>query len=124
MSKPTPHIPTEADKEKMQHGAAAMRAIDKYLTYLDSEKPRGRRPDPAAIEAKIADESNLARKTILIADLHRANDALAALAAEDELAADFVKYAPWFSDQHKITYPVWREMGVPVAVLKEAGIQP
>ena len=88
---------------------------------MDQKKP-GRRIDRALLEMKAKDEKNLAHKVILIAQIHEAlrreDEALKEQAWEDE----FVKYVPWFSEQHNITYAVWREMGVSAKVLSKAGI--
>lgn len=125
MSKPTkPHVPTASDKEKMQHGAAAMRAVDAYLQFIATDKPRGRPVDMAALQERIDAESNLGRKVILVADMHRAVARVGLEQREAELQAEFVRYADWFSRAHNVNYAAWREMGCSVAVLKEAGINP
>lgn len=40
----------------------------------------------------------------------------------EALAEDFVKFAAQYAERKGIAYAVWREMGVPAVVLKEAGI--
>ena len=105
---------TPEAKENMAMGMRAMRAVDAYLTLIDQRKP-GRKVDRAALEEKAKAETNLAHKVILIAQIHEA-------IREQEWEDEFVKYAPWFSEQHNIQYAVWREMGVKVAVLAKAGI--
>jgi len=112
---------TEQARENMAMGQKAMRAVDQYLTYVDT-KPRGRPMDRMALERKAQDETNLAHKVILIAQIHEALRREEAALKETEWADEFVKYAPWFSEQHGITYAVWREMGVPAAVLAKCGI--
>ena len=113
---------TQQAKENMALGMKAMRAVDAYLVFIDQNKPKGRKIDKEALEAKIKAESNLAHKVILIAQMHEALRREEALTQEVELEDQFVKYAPWFSEQHNITYAVWREMGVQVGVLAKAGI--
>jgi len=112
---------TDEARENMAMGQKAMRAIDAYLTYT-STKPRGRPMDRAELELKAKDETNLAHKVILIAKIHEALRREDAALKEQEWEDEFVKYAPWFSEQHGITYAVWREMAVPAAVLAKAGI--
>ena len=112
---------TDEAKENMAMGMKAMRAVDAYLTYMDT-KPRGRKMDRALLEMKAQDETNLAHKVIIIAQIHEAIRREDAAIREAEWEEEFVKYAPWFSQQHNITYAVWREMGVPAAVLSKAGI--
>lgn len=117
------HVPSEADKEKMQLGAKAMRAVDKYLQHINSPlKPKGRPVNMATLEAKIREETNLAKKTILIAQMHRAIEWENKQAEGAALEDDFVKHVLWFSEQHNIDYATWREMEVSPAVLKKAGI--
>jgi len=115
---------TDQQKENMAMGMKAMHAIDRYLTHIDQHKPRGRRIDRDALEAKAKAEPNLAHKVIIIAQIHEALRREEAAIQETMLEDEFVKYAPWFADQHGITYAVWREMAVPVAVLTKAGIRP
>lgn len=111
---------TQQAKENMAMGMRSMKVVDAYLTLID--RPRGRKIDKEALEEKIKAESNLAHKVILIAQMHEALRREEAAAAEAELEEQFVKYAPWFSEQHNITYAVWREMGVQAGVLSKAGI--
>ena len=55
-------------------------------------------------------------------------DVVAELAASDAkvdlsaLEKAYVKVAPGYSERKKISYAAWREMGVPAATLKQAGI--
>ena len=112
---------TEQAKENMAMGMKAMRAVDQYLTYMDT-KPRGRPMNREALELKAQGETNLAHKVIIIAQIHEALRREDAALREAEWEDEFLKYAPWFSQQHNITYAVWREMGVPASVLSKAGI--
>jgi hypothetical protein len=108
-------------KENMAMGMKAMCAVDAYLTYMDQKKP-GRRIDRSALEEKAKAETNLAHKVIIIAQIHEAIRREDEALKEAEWEQEFVKYAPWFSEQHGITYAVWREMGVNAKVLSKAGI--
>lgn len=112
---------TDEAKENMVMGQRAMRAVDAYLNYLD-KKPVRRRVKPADLERKIEAEANLAHKVILIAQMHEAIRSAEQAIVDESIEDEFVKYSPWFSQQHNITYAVWREMGVPSKVLSKAGI--
>ena len=112
---------TDQAKENMAMGMRAMRAVDAYLNRID-KKPVRRRVDPVALEKKIAAEENLAHKVILIAQMHESIRSAEQAIVDESLEEEFVKYAPWFSQQHNITYAVWREMNVPAKVLSKAGI--
>ena len=113
---------TDEAKENMVMGQKAMRAVEAYLVFIDQHKPRGRKIDKDKLEQQIANEKRLGHKVILIAQMHEALKREEWLAEEAPLEDAFVKYAPWFSEQHGITYAVWREMGCSVQVLAKAGI--
>lgn len=111
-----------AQREKMALGAAANRAVDSYLRFLSDTRSPGRRVNQTKLQQDIRDETNLAKKTILIARLHNAIQREQLMALQQIREDEFLKHVNWFSEKHEITYQVWREMGVPVAVLKKAGI--
>jgi hypothetical protein len=113
---------TDEAKENMAMGMKAMRAVEAYLTFIDQHKPRGKKVDRALLEEKIKEEKRLAHKVILIAQMHEAVRREEWAAEEAPLEDAFIKYAPWFSEQHGIQYAAWREMGVQVQVLGKAGI--
>jgi hypothetical protein len=115
---------TEQAKENMQMGAKAMRAVEAYLVYINQYKTRGRPLSSKSIQDKMDSETILAKKVILIAKLHEAIRREELAQEEETLKQEFVKYAPWFSDQHGVTYQAWREIGVNAFVLTEAGIKP
>lgn len=100
------------------------KAIEAYLQYLATGVLPASKDNDEAIEVldeRIANEDRLHVKVTLIAERHR----LANPPPPDPkpLVDKFVQYASTFSERNKITYPVWREMGVPPKVLKEAGIR-
>lgn len=118
------HQPTKEDLSEMQQGARANKAIDAYLHYINDTKPKGRKPDPAKIQQKIEAEDNLAKKVILVSQLHEALEREEAMAAEESLEQEFIKYALWFSEKHSVRYAAWREMGVQAQILTKAAITP
>jgi len=98
-------------------------AVDAYLNFLATGTLPASKDNDQAIEVldeRIANEDRLWAKVTLIAERHR----LANPPPPDPapLVEKFIYYARTFSERNKITYPVWREMGVPPKVLKEAGI--
>jgi hypothetical protein len=98
------------------------RVVETYLQFLAT----GTLPPPPnlttkqeQLQARIDNEPRLFMKVKLVSEMQ-------ALAAPSITAADlregFVKHAPGFSERNHITYKAWREMGVPVAVLREMGM--
>lgn len=98
------------------------RNIEAYLQWITNKTPPVA-VDQArldALDARIANAALLVDKVKLIAERHRiANPQF----DPDDLVEGFVKYAGAFSQRNHITYPVWREMGVPAAVLDRAGLK-
>lgn len=118
-------------KAALAAGRRESRAIKLYLDSLGSRR-RGR-PVTAEtlakrvkdLEKRIAAEANVLKAI----DLRQARlDAEQSLATVEEtvdrvqLEADFVRHARAYTKRKGISYAVWREAGVPAAVLKKAGI--
>ena len=100
------------------------KAIEAYLQYLATKKlplPTGIDGKREALEQRIKNEKRLVTKVQLISDLHALERPT--VTAED-LVEGFVKNAPGFAERTGVTYQAWREMGVPVEVLKQAGFEP
>jgi hypothetical protein len=120
--------PSKADKKpdpKNSIGMISSNAVDAYLRFLNDDSVRptgGRKIDLVALETKIQETARFNQKVILIAQLHRERSRGEWDAKEAELRAVFLEHAVWFSNEHNIGYAAWREIGVPVTVLKEAGI--
>jgi hypothetical protein len=103
-------------------------AVEAYLRAV-ADPPKAYRSVPVEeLEARLQAEPSLAGKAILIAKIHEAQEAMTRLeqrrAQHQEAEEAFVKHAGAFSAKHHITYAVWRQMGVPVPVLRRAGIAP
>ena len=109
------------------------RVVRRYLDALESHKPkRGRRRTPESIARRLdVIESSIDSADRLTAlklaqermDLHAELASLESGEALGELEAEFITVAASYSDRHSISYAAWREVGVPAAVLREAGIR-
>ncbi len=122
---------TAEHKEALRRGRAEARAIKAYLAAVEARGPG--RPVTrdslearlARVEAKIAAADDpLARLELIqtkldIVDSLRDLDARADFEA---LEAGFVAHAGSYSERKQISYTAWREVGVPAATLKAAGI--
>jgi len=122
---------SDEHKAALARGRNEARAIKQYLEVLATRKP-GRSVNPerlqkrvAELEAKIAAEPDPMRAL----EMRQARlDAEAALAKAPEAAyvesieAGFIAQAKSYSDRKSISYPAWREQGVPAAILAKAGI--
>jgi hypothetical protein len=116
----------------MAAGRTESRAVKNYLEALDSNRPkRGRRRTPDSINARLAkidDElvsADAIKRLNLIQerlDLLKELDGLEHQEDLSGLEAEFVKSAKGYGDRKGISYSAWREVGVPAAVLKSAGI--
>ena len=118
-------------KAALAAGRREARAIKGYLDSLGARR-RGRPVTPESLtkrvkdlEKKIAAETNSLRAIDLRQARMEAEQALASAAGSVDrakLEADFVKHVKAYTKRKGIAYSVWREAGVPAAVLKKAGI--
>ena len=123
---------SEAHKQALAEGRRRGHAVRAYLDFLDREKKRGPKvaredlqdrvdelaaqadaePDPVArlelVQRRLDAETELANR--------RDEESL------EDLVAAFVEVAKEYSDRKGITYTAWRELGVPAAVLRDAGV--
>lgn len=108
------------------------RPIKQYLEALETNKPkRGRKrtPDSIArrlerIDEEIATASQV-KKLELTQERMNLTDELANMQAPVDMSAiedEFVAAAKSYGEHKGISYAAWREIGVPAAVLKRAGI--
>lgn len=123
---------TKEHKEALAEGRRQGKAVRDYLEALEANRPkRGRKRTPesidnrlAKIETELADADPVKRLTLVQErlDLSVEREALSATTDLDSLEKDFVAAAAGYSERKGITYSAWREIGVPAAVLKDAGI--
>ncbi len=132
------HMATAKSKAKASAQKAekstrlSSRPIKQYLEALETNKPkRGRKrtPDSIArrlerIDEEIATASQV-KKLELTQERMNLTDELANMQAPVDMSAiedEFVAAAKSYGEHKGISYAAWREIGVPAAVLKRAGI--
>lgn len=123
---------TDEHKAALAEGRAQGRAIREYLEALEAHKPkRGRKRTPdsikkrlQAIEAEIPEADPMKRVSLIQERMDLEHELASAGTVVDltALEKDFVAYAKGYSARKGISYAAWREIGVPPATLKAAGI--
>ncbi|MHB1140012.1 MAG: hypothetical protein ACYC2O_13735 [Microthrixaceae bacterium] len=136
MARRGPREITDEHKAAMAAGRTEGRAIKNYLEALELHRPkRGRRRTVESIDARlsvlqeeIADCRDRVKLVNLVqermdleAELEQMRTAKETVDLE-ELESAFVDAAKSYSERRHISYAAWREVGVPAAVLKAAGI--
>lgn len=123
---------SQEHKDALAEGRRQGRAVRGYLDALERGKRRGRRISRDDLEARvarlrdeIAAESDAAKRLDLIQQRIDFEDRLAAASDEPDVAAleaAFVEAAGAYSERKGISWAAWRELGVPAAILKRAGV--
>lgn len=123
---------SDEHKAALAEGRAEGRAVRDYLEGLRSTRPkRGRKRTPASIQDRLAkiDASLAAASAIeelqLVQERRDLEAELAAMEGGvdmDALEEAFVGVAKSYAERKGISYASWRDVGVPAAVLKRAGI--
>jgi hypothetical protein len=123
---------SDEHKAALAEGRNQGRAVRNYLEALEATKPkRGRKRTPDsikkrldAIDAAMADADKLTELKLRQEKVNLERELEAGSVAVDlsALEQDFVAVANAYGNRQGITYQVWRETGVPAAVLKKAGI--
>lgn len=120
-------------KSALERGRAEGRAVRDYLEALRSAKPkRGRKRTPDSIKNRLAAIEDTLTDAGAVDELlltQERRDLLAELANMSvghiditELENSFIRVAQSYAERKGIEYSTWREVGVPAAVLKRAGI--
>jgi hypothetical protein len=132
MAEPKKRVVTDDHKAAMAQGRTESRSIAAYLDALESNKPkRGRKRTPEsitkrldAIEKELGSASGIKKLSLIQErmDLQAEKETMGATVDLSAFEADFVKSAKGYSERKGISYTAWRELGVPSAVLKRAGI--
>ena len=123
---------SDQHKAALAEGRSQGRAVRNYLEALEATKPkRGRKRTPDsikkrldAIDAAIAEADKLTELKLRQERVNLERELEAGSVAVDltALEKDFVAVANAYGQRQGITYQVWRDTGVPAAVLKKAGI--
>jgi hypothetical protein len=123
---------SDEHKAALAEGRRQGRDVRDYLNALERGKRRGRRLSPEELESRvaglrdrIAEEPDAARRLELVQQRLDYEDRLAAESDEpdmESLEAAFVTAARPYSERKGISWTAWRELGVPAAVLKRAGV--
>jgi hypothetical protein len=125
-------VVTDEHKAAMAQGRTQSRAVATYLEALDSHKPkRGRKRTSESVERRLSvidkdlPSANPIKRLSLIQeriDLLNEKEAMAGAVDLSGYEAGFVEAAREYGERKGISYAAWRELGVPPAVLKRAGI--
>ena len=123
---------TEEHKAALAKGRAEGRIVRSYLEALRANRPkRGRKRTPDSIKARletIEEELPTAApvdELLLVQERRDLETELEQLQQKVDLSGledEFVGVAKSYSDSKHLSYAAWREVGVPPAVLKRAGI--
>lgn len=122
-----------AHKRALANGRTMSVTVNRYLSAVNTPKRRGRKVSRATLEERLARGRTVSKtatgldKAVAAQTVRDLEAKLVALDASHSadittLEAAFVKVAKKFGEQRGITYPAWRDAGVPAVVLKKAGI--
>lgn len=123
---------TDEHKAALAEGRAQGRAVRGYLEALEAHRPkRGRKRTPESMRARLAtiestiDDADPMTRLQLVQeriDLEAAIEAAETTVDMSALEDGFVEAASAYGARKGISYAAWREVGVPAAILKRAGI--
>jgi len=123
---------SDSHKAALAQGRAEGRAVRHYLDALRANKPkRGRKRTPDSVQKRLgsidsqladADPMNELRLLQERRDLQREIESMSGSVDVSALEDAFVDVAQGYSQRQGIGYATWRDVGVPAAVLKRAGI--
>lgn len=123
---------SDEHKAALAEGRAQGRAVRSYLEALEAHKPkRGRKRTPDSIQkrldridAELETAEPMKRLHLVQERIDLERELASATDGVDlsELERGFVEAAKGYSERKGISYAAWRELGVPAATLKAAGI--
>lgn len=123
---------TSEHKAALAQGRAQGRAVRNYLEALEAHRPkRGRRRTPESMRARLATidaslpDADPMNRLALVQERMDLEASIAAAETTVDLSAledAFVDAAKPYGGRKGISYAAWREVGVPAAILKRAGI--
>lgn len=119
-------------KAALERGRNEGRVVRDYLEALRNSKPkRGRKRTPESIKQRLAKIEEALTEATAIEELQliqERRDLAAELEQMDtgtdisEIEKSFVDVAKAYGERKGISYASWRDVGVPAATLKRAGI--
>lgn len=123
---------TDDHKAALERGRQEGRAVRDYLEALRNSKPkRGRKRTPDSIRKRLEkieeslDDATAIEELQLIQERRDLTEELESMGDAndlDELENAFVGVAKSYGERKGISYTSWRDVGVPAATLKRAGI--
>jgi len=123
---------TDEHKAALAEGRAQGRAVRGYLEAIEAHRPkRGRKRTPDSMRARLAkieatiDAADPMTRLQLVQERLDLAAAIAAAETTVDLTAleeGFIAAAAAYGERKGISYVAWREVGVPAAILKRAGI--
>ena len=124
---------TAEHKAAMAAGRKEGQAVKAYLDAIEGQKPRrGRRRTTESIQKRLVvidhelGSASSLRRLQLTQEKRDLETELAGIGAAgpdiSSLVEDFVRVAKSYGQRKGITYPSWRDLGVPADILKRAGI--
>ena len=123
---------TDEHKAALAEGRSQGRAVRGYLEALEAHRPkRGRKRTPESMRARLAtidasiDTADPMTRLQLVQERIDLGAAIEAAETTVDLSAledGFVEAAAAYGSRKGISYAAWREVGVPAAILKRAGI--
>lgn len=123
---------TPEHKAALAKGRAQSRAVKDYLNLLERDRKRGPKMTADKLEKRLEDtreaienEADPAKRLELIQKRLDDEERLGDLQDQpdtDAIEQGFVESAKEYGERKGITYTAWRELGVPAAVLKQAGV--
>lgn len=125
-------VVSDDQKSAMAEGRAQSRAISPYLEALEAYRPkRGRKRTPESIDRRLQaidaelQSANQIKRLSLIQERLDLLDERKNLGRKNDLSSyekAFVANAKSYGERRGISYQAWRQLGVPAAVLRQAGI--
>lgn len=132
MAQPKKRTVTDEHKAAMAEGRTQSRSIAAYLEALETHKPkRGRKRTAESVDKRLAaidkslESANPIKRLSLVQerlDLLNEKETLDGNVDISSYEDEFVTAAGGYSERKGISYAAWRELGVPAAALKRAGI--
>lgn len=120
---------SQEHKDALAAGRLQARAIKAYLASLEGRKP-GRPATRQGVESRIAkvssqlESADPLKRVELIQKRLELEEQLSRLGVDTaDLEKGFVEHAAAYSERKGISYTAWREVGVPAATLKAAGVK-